>query len=185
MNNVFGAIPNLTNAMRVYAAMDIQSVVKGKVVDAGIQVSFDPVRWEMHGITFKRDRDNHLIRLYLTVERGETSCDEERYGAPSIRLHGEVAHESDLLVRAVVSLFGGAVQVRPQDSISKDYPWEDIQKTDEAWAHRIPIGRALQIRIVDEMPGRGLELVKTLGPANPDAFLELRKIFSDDTTLEE
>lgn len=186
MNKVHGAIPNLTNAMRVYAALEIQSVVKGKVVEAGVQFSdTNPVRWEMHGITFKRTADNHLIRIHLSVERGESSCDEERYGAPSIKLYAGTSHEADQLISAVVSLFGGSVQVRPEDSVSSDYPWEDIPRTDQPWAHKISGGRATQIRLLDTMLGQGLELLKTLGPANPDALLTFRDVLSSDAALTE
>lgn len=124
MNKVHGAIPNLTNAMRVYAAFDLQSVVKGKIVEAGVHFTgSSPVQWEMHGITFKRTTDNHLIRLHLTVDRDESYCEGERYGAPSIRLYADTSHDADQLVSAVVSLFGGSVQVRPEDSNSANYPW--------------------------------------------------------------
>jgi hypothetical protein len=181
MNKVYGAIPNLTNAMRVYAALDLQSAVKGKVVDAGVNfTSSNPVQWETHGITFKRISDNHLIRIYLSVERGESSCEDERYGAPSIRFHAAATHEADQLLCAVVSLFGGAIQVRPEDSNSADYPWEDISRTDQAWAQRVPAGRAAQIRLIDNMPGHGLELLKILGPACPDALLEFRAMLASD-----
>jgi hypothetical protein len=186
MNKVNGAIPNLINAMRVYAALDIQSVVKGKIVEAGIQFTdLNPVRWEMHGITFKRTLDNHLIRLHLAVERGESSCDGERYGAPSIRLHADTSHEADQLVSAVVSMFGGSIQVHPEGSDSAGYPWEDIPCADQAWTHRIPTGRAMQIRLLDTMHGQGLELLKTLGPANPEALLKFRDVLISEAPLKE
>jgi hypothetical protein len=186
MNKVQGAIPNLTNAMRVIAAFDIQSVVKGKIVEAGVQFTdLNPIRWQSHGLTFKRATDNHTIRVYVVVERGETSCDGERYGAPSIRMHADGMHEADQLISAVVSLFGGSVRVSPEDSDPADYPWEDIPCTDQAWAESIPAGRATQIRLLDTMPAQGLQLLKTFGVVDPDALLQFRDALTSNTPLEE
>ncbi len=183
MNKVDGAIPNLTNAALVLAAFDIQSEVAGKIVAASVSFTDSGHKFQRHGLTFKRTADNHNIQIFMAVERGETSCDGERYGAPSIRLHSDAVHEADKLIRAVVSLFGGSVRVSSDDADPADHPWDDIACNDQSWTEQIPEGRATQIRLLDEMPVQGLLLLQTFGLVDPEPLLKFRDVLTPRAAL--
>jgi hypothetical protein len=171
--------------MRVYAAFEMQSVVKGKIVEASIYIFGNSPIDEMHSISFKRARDNNIIHFYLNVVREDREDEDDRYGAPCINFWAPVAHDSDQLANAVVSMFGGSVRVHPARQDSRNYAWEDIEKTDQAWANRIPKGRATQIRLVDTMSERGVVLLQSLGSADGNSLLQFRDVLADVTPVSE
>lgn len=183
MNRIYGAIRNLTNALRVYAALEVQDTVPGKIVEARASITKsrdNSQMWEFHFIKFKRTRDNQVVEVELHLQSHDPVEEIEPYGAPFLKIRCKERHEGAELVAAILRMFGGLLQIRPDDSSAEDYPWDEIKLEETDWLTQITPGRAAQIKLVDLMKLEGLELLEHLGIAEGGNLLKLKEFLNDE-----
>lgn len=182
MNVVSASIKDLVNALRVYAALEVQSVIPGKIIAASFHVNEDGDKniYEGHFVDFKRADNNHVVRINLFVNNGFYPEEPTSpHGSPCLKINADDVHGASTLVSTILSMLGGVMTSYDNEVTGQGDLWTDVPQVYGDWLDLVDEGRLAQIKLVDRMHVEGMKLLNILGTTSGDSLLDFTRALTD------